>query len=103
MRADDPVRPRPLPTVSFALSHEQMQQLRAIAEQRGVSVSQVAREAFEAALAEWESADAAAHPPAPPAENSAPQRLAPVRWPRQLRRRAAHHGPQKRKALRPIP
>jgi hypothetical protein len=100
MSADDSGRSRPLPTVSFALSQEQMQQLHLIAERRGVSISQVAREAFETALEQWTGA-AAEDPPPPVAETS--QRSPATRWPRQLRRRATHHGAGQRKAARPIP
>lgn len=103
MSADDSGRSRPLPTVSFALSQEQMQQLHLIAERRGVSISQIAREAFETALDHW-TADDPPDEPAPPVERLAPASRPPaVRWPRQLRRRATHHAAGQRKSARPIP
>lgn len=105
MRVDDPARPGPLPTVSFSLSPDQMEQLRRLAEQRRVSVSQIAREAFSTALAQWEAEQtpgtAGNSLPAPePPEPTQPVRS---RWPRQLRRRATRHSPHKRTAPRPIP
>jgi hypothetical protein len=87
---------RPFATVSFAVSQEQLDQLRALAAERNVSLSHVAREAFDVALTRWTGIDAAtaemAQAEAAAAAGRTGRSPAFVRWPRAFRRQAAKTG-----------
>ena len=85
MTAKPPNQHRALRSVSFNLSSVQLEQVRAIAYARDVSVSQVVRDALELALAPWESewpddARGACEPtssPRPPRTRAAPPPVRP--------------------------
>lgn len=87
---------RPFATVSFAVSQEQLDRLRELAAERNVSLSHVAREAFDVALTRWTGIDAAtaelAQSEAAAVTDRNARALAFVRWPRAFRRQAAKTG-----------
>src|SRR4051812_32154449 len=100
---ETPPKHRRLPTISFSLPVDQMEQLRAIGASRDASLSKIVREAFDVALQHWGHSPVEREPEAQSSVSQPSHRQGRgktekagvreiYRWPRALRRHAAQHG-----------